>query len=345
MLLVLSVFTVLSRLGYLNLIGTSIILSTSMEPALRPGDMVIYLNMNYSVGDIIVYSLTPSHCIVHRVVGFIRVSTVNGDRLLVVTKGDNNELADSPFTPDMVRGKVIFTLAREVWLPIIIAMIAYSLHGTIKTPIIGYTYTTLLAIGLISLITVYAVTPGIIAVDNVKPPILNLAGVYFNPETCTVSIRYTGELSLTSIEVKVNSTGVEILQAAEREVVFRPDPDLVREAFERGKPLCIEVKATLNHVGRLSGEYTLLVGGRDPEISGVDGALIIRNPNCFPLSISTSIRYLAEGSWLWRNQTHILGSLSHLIIEPPEGAELAYAYIYWFNQGDRRWVGLPLKRR
>ncbi|MEM0002335.1 MAG: signal peptidase I, partial [Desulfurococcaceae archaeon] len=115
LLIVLLAFTVLSRLGYFNFIGISIVFSESMEPALKRGDLVIYFNTNYTVGDIVVYCLNPSHCIVHRVIGFLHVDATNGEKVLVLTKGDNVDKPDPPFNSELIKGKVVFRIIRELW--------------------------------------------------------------------------------------------------------------------------------------------------------------------------------------------------------------------------------------
>lgn len=342
-MVVLLVFTVLSRLGYLNFVGVSVVFSESMEPALRPGDLVVYLNVNFSVGDIMVYCLTPSHCVVHRVVGFMVLDTISGDKVMVVTKGDNVEVTDNPVSLENVRGKVVFSLVREVWLPLVILLLAYSLYGVVRTPVIGYSYAVLLAVGLVSMAAVYTVTPDIIVRDMVKPPVVSLAGVYFDSENCALKIRYTGEVMLTDVNVRVNSTDAEIIVIDGREVILRPGINLFREAFEYRRPLLIDVRASLSSVGRLTGEYTTLIGGYNPELSNANGVLFISNPNCFPLHVNVSLKYFSNGEWLWSNWTYVVEGFSHLVVEPPEDARLAYTYVYWLNQGDRRWVGLPLK--
>ncbi|MEM3815790.1 MAG: hypothetical protein QW341_02975 [Candidatus Bathyarchaeia archaeon] len=95
----------------------------------------------------------------------------------------------------------------------------------------------------------------------------------------------------------MNSTSVDVKFLGAREFAFKPNPNLLRETFERGKPLVIRVNATLNHVGRLSGEYALLIGGLNPDVDSVNGALVLKNPNCFPLMVNVSIKYLSDNGW------------------------------------------------
>ncbi|MEM1780236.1 MAG: signal peptidase I [Desulfurococcaceae archaeon] len=337
------VFTLLSRLGYLNIMGMSVVISDSMEPVVRIGDMVIYLNMDFNVGDVVVYCVTPSHCVVHRVVGFLHLNTVSGDKTMVVTKGDNVDMPDSPISMDMVKGKVVFIIPRELWIPLIIAVIAYTLRDFIKTPVIGSLYIVVLCVWILLVTSVYAVVPRTVMPSQLIVRVVNLAGVYMDYTTCTVSIKYTGALSLTSARVVVNSTPVEIISVLDKTVIVKPDHELLRRAFENGVPLEIWVEGEFNNVAWLSGRYELLVGGLSPELSVVNGVLIAKNPNCFPVVIDIAMRYLVNNTWAWSNKTVIVKGFSYVVIEPPVQAEYAYAYVYWFNQGDRRWVGLQVK--
>lgn len=85
--------------------------TASMEPTIKTGDYVIFYKISYDeveVGDIIVYkskaSDTNGMFIIHRV-----IEIKEG---YLVTKGDNNALADSEeITSDMVYGKYCFTVS------------------------------------------------------------------------------------------------------------------------------------------------------------------------------------------------------------------------------------------
>ncbi|MEM0283353.1 MAG: signal peptidase I, partial [Sulfolobales archaeon] len=147
--LALVVLTLLSRFGYLDLVGLSIVASNSMEPSLRVGDLVLYSCGNYSVGDVILYCVTPSHCIVHRIIDLVRVNMSNGDRIMLITKGDNANQTDSPIELSMVRGRVILSIPREIWIPLLVAVIVYSLYGIARIPVIGFSYVISLALAII----------------------------------------------------------------------------------------------------------------------------------------------------------------------------------------------------
>jgi len=81
-------------------IGVSAVLSGSMEPEIMTGDLaVIKSSEDYDVGDIVVYS-SQYELIIHRIVD------INGEK--IVTKGDANNVNDSPVDKSDIKGKMIF---------------------------------------------------------------------------------------------------------------------------------------------------------------------------------------------------------------------------------------------
>ncbi|MEM4717522.1 MAG: S26 family signal peptidase, partial [Desulfurococcaceae archaeon] len=325
--------------------GVSIIISNSMEPSLRRMDMVVYINTNYTVGDVVVYCITPSHCITHRVIEFIDLVTVNGHSRVVVTKGDNVDQPDSPVNIDRVRGKVVLTIWREIWIPLIALFLGYALRELVKLPVIGYSLIILYVVSLVSVSAVYSTIPGLIAPGVVKPPMIRLAGVYFQQDTCSISIRYINnldaKLSFTSVEV--NSTRVDVYTYNHVELMIKPTMSLLREAFEQHKPLVVNIEAQIIDIGELKGEYTLLIGGKDPEFNSIDSGLLVVNPNCFPIGLNISFKHRLENKWSWLNNTYVIDGFSQLVIESP--FDSAYVYACWVNQGVTKCIGIPLAGR
>lgn len=316
-----------------------------MEPSIRVGDMVVYVSGDIAVRDVVVYCVTPSHCVVHRVIGMFHVDTVNENTTMLVTKGDNADTADSPISIDKVKGRVVLTIPRELWIPVLVALIAYALYGFIKTPVVGSSYAVALSIGLLLVVSVYATAPRLITPTPVPAPVVSLAGVYVDYASCTVSVRYMGVLSLTSAVVTVNSTPAEVVSVSGGTLVMKPNPDMLRASFETGAPLEIRVDGEFNDVVWLSGRYEVLIGGLNPELSVSNSTLLVYNPNCFPVTVDVAVKYLVKDAWYWSNTTLVVEGDSYVVVEPPEHAEQTYAFVYWFNQGDRRWVGLLIKTR
>lgn len=342
MFIALVVLTVLSRLGYLNLAGVSVVVSHSMEPSIRRFDLVLYANTSYETGDVIVYCVTPSHCYVHRVIGFMNLSTVNGNEVRVLTKGDNTNVTDSPVHLDWVKGKVVSTVPREIWVPIVLFFIATTLYSMVRVPIIGVSYVFVFMVGMTSILAVFALVPPAFNPVATKVYSVHLSGVYLDYDACTAIIRYTGDLYLSNATVHVDSAAARVLLLGEREIVFEPSKMTLEKSFRTGIPVSIEVHAVLNNVGSLYGRYELLVGGKNPEISWLNGVVLIRNPNCFPMRIRISLKYYDE-EFKWSNSTHVVDGFSYITVEPPHNARYAYVYIYWFNRGEERWIGIPLK--
>ena len=88
------------------------ILTTSMEPTLPPGTLVVVkpeAARNIHVGDVMTYQIRPGDpaVISHRVVAISH--STNGD-FTFTTKGDNNAVADPPVVPAQVRGVVWYSV-------------------------------------------------------------------------------------------------------------------------------------------------------------------------------------------------------------------------------------------
>ena len=107
-------FFIFFSLGYLG-VKPTVIISGSMRPTLDVGDLVIIERVDSSKirkGDIIEYRVGRMS-IVHRVVEIKKEG--------FVTKGDANRYPDpDPVHPDQIRGKVIFTVPKIGWIPLIL---------------------------------------------------------------------------------------------------------------------------------------------------------------------------------------------------------------------------------
>lgn len=97
-------------------IGGAIVLSGSMEPSYSVGDLILVKEtQDLAIDDVVVYQQSGS-LIVHRVVAL--------DGTTVTTKGDANDVADTPISLADIKGKVFAKI------PVIGRWI-----GLIKTPI------------------------------------------------------------------------------------------------------------------------------------------------------------------------------------------------------------------
>ena len=88
------------------------ILTTSMEPTLPPGTLIVVKPVAarvVHVGDVVTYQIRPGDPAVvsHRVVAITHTST---GAFTLTTKGDNNAHADPPVLPAQVRGIVWYSI-------------------------------------------------------------------------------------------------------------------------------------------------------------------------------------------------------------------------------------------
>ena len=97
-------------------VGAAVVLSGSMEPALSAGDLLIVAEREvYEVGDVVVFQ-GGRMAVTHRIV------SISEDE--VITRGDANNVEDTPITPAQLKGEVILA----------IPLLGYAVN-VIKTPL------------------------------------------------------------------------------------------------------------------------------------------------------------------------------------------------------------------
>ncbi len=100
------------KLGLGSEVPLAAVESRSMEPTLKPGDLIVVKGVKpgeLKVGDIILFKdpLGRGRYIVHRIVGIV----VNNGRVFYRTKGDNNPSPDPwKVSEDLVVGKVVWVI-------------------------------------------------------------------------------------------------------------------------------------------------------------------------------------------------------------------------------------------
>ena len=118
-LILLIVITILSVISSKNGFDSSMVkyipmkvLSGSMEPKLKVGDIVVSKavdSSNIKVGDIITYKMGANTLVTHRV---IKIIEMNGSNFYK-TKGDANNIEDSDLVPqDNVVGKLVLRIPK-----------------------------------------------------------------------------------------------------------------------------------------------------------------------------------------------------------------------------------------
>lgn len=337
-LITLLILTVLSRLGVLSLAGLMVVYSTSMEPGLRHGDLILYAGASPRVGDVVVWCATPSHCVVHR---FTRVW--NGDENYIVTKGDANPYEDNPVPRSFVRGVVYIAIPRILWIPLIVFMLAVAVVDIVRVRFIGYSYALYLTTTLVYLVTVFSVAPPPLAAENNRLPTLHLSRVDFNPKLCTVSIEYSGELRITSASARVDGVPVKAYANSTR-IVVEPLLEQISSAVASGRPLYIEVEAELHNAGVMRGGYSARVEWRELVVGVENGFLVIENPNCYPVTVNTTFLYAHRPGEMWRvdGRVVVVGGFERISIEPPS-ATYIYSDVSCRVWGDTLWRRLQVR--
>jgi len=112
------------------------VLTSSMEPTLSPGDLVVVRPVDpadVTVGDVVTFQPTSDDptLVTHRVVGILAGTDGRGG---FVTQGDANGAEDDPIVADQVRGRVVYSIP---WL------------GRVTNVSWGSTAVTVAAVGLI----------------------------------------------------------------------------------------------------------------------------------------------------------------------------------------------------
>ncbi len=78
-----------------------VVLTGSMEPTIKSGEMIIIKEQtDYNVDDIVTYKEDRNFFVTHRI--------INKYENKYETKGDNNNLVDEPIDKDQIEGKVIY---------------------------------------------------------------------------------------------------------------------------------------------------------------------------------------------------------------------------------------------
>lgn len=106
---ILGTFTVTKFLGYTDL---RVVLTGSMEPAIKPGDMVFVINDNFKspqIGDVVIYDAKTLSG--EKVTSFAHRIISGNSSEGFITKGDANPLADVQLSKaEDITGVVLFTL-------------------------------------------------------------------------------------------------------------------------------------------------------------------------------------------------------------------------------------------
>ncbi|MEM4601860.1 MAG: signal peptidase I [Desulfurococcaceae archaeon] len=332
-------FTLLSRLGVYSAFGGAVVCSGSMEPIIRRWDIAIYVRSPPSAGDVVVYCLISSSCIVHRYVA----DCPHGVNC-IITKGDANPAPDPfPVSLNWIKGVVVCIIPREIWLPIFLYAVVASLINVAKVKLVGFASAMVYATILVLILVVYGLTQPVVSSTRVELPVLHLSKLELNSETCTLLVSYVGSLQLTGAKVYIDE--VELPALLSESSVLAKVPREVAQRLNNESSLNVSVYATLNHVGRLEGNYAVRAYPRHLEVKAVNGSLQFYNPNCFPVFVNVSLKYAYGVGDAWKNASiqEVVSEHGFATVEPPEGSKFVYADVSYRLGGEEKWSQITVR--
>uniref|UniRef100_A0A7C2FE62 Signal peptidase I n=1 Tax=Thermosphaera aggregans TaxID=54254 RepID=A0A7C2FE62_9CREN len=336
-------------------IGFFTVSGFSMYPTLKPGDLVIGVGSfitPYKEGDVVIYCVNVSTCVVHRLV------LVNGT--YAITKGDYNPSNDPPISTDSIRFKVIGTIPLLVWLPLTVVSLIFiffplSPRKGLKQAFLMETFVFLIFLLLnLTYLTIYVLqTPP--AFTKLSLPSMSLASLYTENGYSTLIIDYhsTGLkikevedcfLIAQSLTIQCSSYHVD----GDR-VLVHPPGEFYMFLFENNISAFM-VKLTLSlEQGRLVGKYPFTVDWRRPVLEITNNKLVISNPNPIPIEI-LGYRIRSYGDGL---KARYMGNVTEysapgFILQPFETEEIDLSWIpsqsyievrYVFFNQTFTWVG------
>lgn len=338
--MLLFLFTLFSRLDIVTLFGGAVAYSNSMEPSIRRWDIALFVGAKPSIGDVVIYCLTRSFCVVHRY-----IADCPYGYSCIVTKGDANPAPDPfPISLNMVKGVVVYVIPRELWMPLFIYAIALILLDIAKTRLVGIAATIVYTTTLLFIFFIYGLTQPPLELTHIEFPILYLSKIEFSHTTCTVTVSYIGTPRITYAEAYVD--GVKSYTLFNETYIIATIPYSIAKTISQRDTIEIQVIANLNNgMGRLKGKYNIKLYGEPLEIKVLNGSLFIRNPNCFPIDINITFIYAYRAGDIWRNKSMTLTiyGFKEAVVNPPDGSRYVYADIRYMILGVDRWVRIAVR--
>jgi len=321
-----------SRL-YASPIGFSLIASGSMEPGIRVLDIVIYTPLaRYLPGDVVVWCSTPAFCVVHRL--------VNITDTYIVTKGDANPLEDNPIPREALRGRVIFVIPREVWIPFLAALVVYPATRFRGDPVYVASLTLMASTASMALVVFLPSTPPPEAPPN--QPVIYLSTYSLDPSNCIAEVTYTGEMRMISARVYVNGSEVAA-SLAPGNISIPLDPGLLSEAYAGGY-VEVHVLANLTMHGILEARYLWKLIAPPPRVLVNSSGIEVENPNCFPVEVNVTYLYANKPgeAWSYRSVVLKIPGKGSVFVGAPD-ARYVYADVRYIAWGVERWERLTVR--
>ncbi len=314
----------------------SLVASSSMTPTLQALDMVVAVKRNYSIGDIVVWCSTPMYCVIHRVV------EAGGNR--VVTMGDANPAPDPPVNPGLVKGVVVLTIPRLIWIPLL--LLPPAIYAALKIyrknyggkPSAPRSFSGLAA--AYTIVVFYAVFSSLLAFMSPLNPILfaelsipsvEVVGVGFDCSEGLIVIAYSPRyLEIESIDgcrlLAANTSINCSTRILDSSVLVEVPSELLRWMNLEGVgKAMVWLNVSLSRNASLSTYlYPVHIVPLHPVVSVTEGVASIYNPNPFCFDANITI--------FWANDVGPWSTSKYLTCVEPKGSlEIdlrAYRYAY-----------------
>ncbi len=268
-----------------------IVSGRSMQPTLWVGDLVVGIRGSFRVGDIVVWCLRPTFCVIHRV-----ISVRDG---YVVTKGDNNPAPDPPVPRSLVRYRVVAVIPRYVWVPMVVAAFAAYVAGhreylTKRRVAAGDVAVLLLSSFIVFNAAIALLAPtyyprgvGVFAVPQVE---LSSASIMSNGSILVkYVVRNTHLTTVAYCSLRLKGWGsircsARVVKGSE--VLIADVPQHLYEAMiENGSnPLLVSLVVNMLY-GKVSGTYYIWGGWRPLRVRVSGGVVSVFNPNPAPVRV------------------------------------------------------------
>ena len=295
-------------------IGVYLVPSTSMEPSIKPLDLVVVTGGKPRVGDIVVYCLSGLSCIVHRV-----IKIGNG---FIVTKGDNNPVPDKPVPMNSIRGIVRFIIPSYIWLSIVTFIILLDIYRDSKVNPETLP-STIIVVGVLFFLLMMLPIIFYPRFITFHTPRIYLGTVW--TDGCTAVIKYTGDLSITSITDYGPRSLIDLVKHYNNTIVIKIRKPSI---FLNKSSIDIFINADLSMNTSLESRIKITYVPKRLIIRYGREGLSIVNKNCFPVPVS--IKYIGHG-WTIVVNTSIRRGTS--IVYYPTGT--IYVEVRYFMHG---WV-------
>lgn len=311
------------------------IVSPSMEPAIRVGDVVVVRGgAPYAVGDVIMWCSSPFYCVVHRV--------VEVGSTYVITKGDANPVPDRPVASTSVVGKVIAVVPREALIAAVALVVGTQvwrkrrslLRPSDPVSFMVYGLTAFLALSTVTLL--FFPAPSVFEVGEFRVPSVTMLSATYDNGSVILRYRPVRTEFVEVISCGVGAPGIPHTQCGGGvvggdTVVAQLPPSLLAELNERGlSRFWVSLVCSLAGNGTLRGNYTVIFGPSRLTVKVVNGSLIVRNPNPFPVPYNLTVLYTNGVGWERNVSVGYISGLGTLEVKAGGWRRVWYSLHYTF---------------